>query len=176
MKGIICFVIGGALGSLITWKMVKDKYEAIVQEEIESVKKEYKVSKEKPTKESPDAMAIENDEPEEEIKEMNTIIEENGYQTDSQKGEKNGHPYIITPEEFASGNPYYDKISLTYYTSGEIEDDDGQTLYTSLEVDKMVGLKNLDSMGEFEPGVLYVRNDILQTDYEVIDEGEEYRG
>ena len=35
------FIAGAAIGSVVTWKLIKDKYEQIAQEEIDSVKEEY---------------------------------------------------------------------------------------------------------------------------------------
>ena len=35
------FTAGAAIGSVVTWKLVKTKYEQIAQEEIDSVKEEY---------------------------------------------------------------------------------------------------------------------------------------
>ena len=37
----ILFTVGAAVGSLVTWRVVKTKYERISQEEIDSVKEEY---------------------------------------------------------------------------------------------------------------------------------------
>lgn len=37
----IAFTVGAAVGSAVTWKVVKTKYERIAQEEIDSVKEEY---------------------------------------------------------------------------------------------------------------------------------------
>ena len=39
--GTILFTAGAIIGSLVTWKVVKTKYEDIAQEEIDSVKEEY---------------------------------------------------------------------------------------------------------------------------------------
>lgn len=39
--GAIMFAVGAAIGSAVTWKVVKTKYEQIAQEEIDSVKEEY---------------------------------------------------------------------------------------------------------------------------------------
>lgn len=36
---LLIFGIGAAIGSVVTWKLVKTKYERIADEEIESVKK-----------------------------------------------------------------------------------------------------------------------------------------
>lgn len=39
--GVIAFAAGAAIGSVVTWKVVKTKYEQIADEEIASVKEEY---------------------------------------------------------------------------------------------------------------------------------------
>ena len=39
---VLLVTVGAAIGSLVTWKVVKTKYEQIAQEEIDSVKEEYK--------------------------------------------------------------------------------------------------------------------------------------
>lgn len=176
MKAVISFVVGAAIGSLLTWKFAKDRYERITQEEIDSVKEYYKSCAEDERVEEIIINPPREEYDEEDVEDVKNIIEENGYQSDSQKGEGTGHPYVITPEEFASSNQYYDKISLSMYTGGEITDEDSKLIYTSPEIENMIGIKNLDRMGEFERGVLYVRNDILQTDYEVIEEGEPIDG
>lgn len=38
---VLMFTVGAAIGSAVTWKVVKTKYERIAQEEIDSVKEEY---------------------------------------------------------------------------------------------------------------------------------------
>ena len=38
---VIMFAVGAAIGSAVTWKILKDKYERLVQEEIESVKEAF---------------------------------------------------------------------------------------------------------------------------------------
>ena len=38
---ILMFTVGAAVGSAVTWKVIKTKYEQIAQEEIDSVKEEY---------------------------------------------------------------------------------------------------------------------------------------
>ena len=38
MNKIFIFTLGAAVGSVVTWKLVKDKYARIAQEEIDSVK------------------------------------------------------------------------------------------------------------------------------------------
>ena len=40
---VLLFTAGAAIGSAVTWMLVKTKYEKIAQEEIDSVKEEYYV-------------------------------------------------------------------------------------------------------------------------------------
>lgn len=54
----VIFAVGAAVGSAVTWKLVKDKYEKLAQEEIDSVKEVF--SKRKSETESQD----ETEEPE----------------------------------------------------------------------------------------------------------------
>ena len=41
LSNFIIFATGAAIGSVVTWKIVKTKYEQIAQEEIDSVKEVY---------------------------------------------------------------------------------------------------------------------------------------
>lgn len=41
LLNVLVFTVGAAIGSAVTWGIVKTKYEAIAQEEIDSVKEEY---------------------------------------------------------------------------------------------------------------------------------------
>ena len=42
MKNVLIFVLGAATGSVITWKLVEQKYKKIADEEIASVKERFK--------------------------------------------------------------------------------------------------------------------------------------
>lgn len=75
-------------------------------------------------------------------------------------------PYVITPRDFVHTKRYYDKITLLYY------EDDG-TLATESDnmiedIDVAIGDSSLDHFGEYEEDAVYVRNDRLSTDYEVL--------
>lgn len=183
---VIGFIAGAAIGALVSWKITKRKYEAIADEEIRSVKEVYARDK----REQKNSGVNNAEKALEKVNETLSDLEKNIYKptaedrekveeminkveyrtgTMAEKGDQKGHPYTITPSEFASSNEYYDKISLNLYGDGHIEDEDGTT-WSIDEVENSVGLKNLDSIGEYEKGVLYVRNDILQTDYEIIED------
>jgi len=77
-------------------------------------------------------------------------------------------PYIISVDEFMEGEPNYSQTTLTYF----VEDD---TLIDEREfpienVDRVVGEANLDRFGykSNDPKVIYVRNEKLSADYEIL--------
>lgn len=152
------FIVGAALGSVATWKIVKTKYEQIADEEIQSVKERFSYKKE-------EATTVEEDEPDpvHDISEYKEIVEDSGY-----SGEKGGtmtmdRPYVISPDEF-DDNDDYEKETLTYYADKVLTD----IMDDKIEnVDDVVGLESLTHFGEYEADSVYVRNDILKTDYEI---------
>ena len=43
LSNVLFFAVGAAVGSLVTWKLVKGKYEKIACEEIESIREMYEI-------------------------------------------------------------------------------------------------------------------------------------
>ena len=73
-------------------------------------------------------------------------------------------PFVIDPSEFGE-NPEYDTETLTYFADGVLVDDVDDVIE---EPDIVVGLENLKVFEEFGATTVYVRNDIYNTDYEII--------
>jgi hypothetical protein len=166
-KYVVAFTAGAAIGSVVTWKLLKTKYEQIAQEEIDSVKEVFARHR-KP--------AVEDSEDDEEPKEeYENRVSEYGYTNvpskETDKPSKSDRPYVISPEEFGS-NEDYECISLTYYADGVL------TEYGSEEpiddVDDMVGLDSLNEFGEFEDDCVRVRNDAKKHDYEILLDEKKY--
>lgn len=175
----IMFAAGAAIGSVVTWKLVEKKYEQIAQEEIDSVKETYseiyenrreldKINKEK--KEEHDRKVeekIQANNRKEYHKAMkdseyNTVTEENN----EEKEEKNGMegPYVIPPEEFDTVG--YETRFLTVYEDGVIDDDFGDVVHED-DVDDLIGVANLEHMGDYEDDLVHIRNDLMKVDFEV---------
>lgn len=74
-------------------------------------------------------------------------------------------PYTITPDQFVNEKRYYDKITLLYYENGVLtsEAEDYEE-----DIDSTIGQDSLNKFGEFEEDAVYVRNDRLSIDYEVL--------
>lgn len=84
-------------------------------------------------------------------------------------------PFVISRESFAwdeGDGQYFDKITLTYYPRDRMLLDDEEEPIT--DVANLVGWKNLNRFGDEsgDPDTIYVRNERLGTDFEVLREEE----
>ena len=196
LKGVLIFVLGAAAGSLATWKLIEKKYKDIAQEEIDSVKDTFsKMKKNKyPDKledypdfeefdDSDDSDDVEEEpKPEQKIDRNNKpdiveyakILSETGYTNYAErqdKKEKKGvepvedeRPYVISPDEFGEKDGY-ENVTLTYYADGVLTDYFDNVISN---VDEVVGFDSLDHFGEYEDDVVFVRNEKMETDYEIL--------
>lgn len=197
LKGVLIFVLGAAAGSLATWKLIEKKYKDIAQEEIDSVKDTFSKMKknEYPDKledypdfeefdDSDDSYDSDDEEPKSEQKidrnnkpdivEYAKILSETGYTNYAErqdKKEKKGvepvedeRPYVISPDEFGEKDGY-ENVTLTYYADGVLTDYFDNVISN---VDEVVGLDSLDHFGEYEDDVVFVRNEKMETDYEIL--------
>ena len=194
LNKILIFSVGAAIGSVITWKLVKTKYERIAQEEIDSVKEVYskKIQKEVEM-ETYKTMSSKYDTASDECKVTSNLsdldtsklhyvklpenhividfdIKNEEVESDNKDEEEEKDdmitdgPYVISPDEF--GNEFdYEEVSLTYYADGVLTDDQDNIIE---DVDGLVGLDSLNHFGEYEDDSVFVRNDALQTDYEIL--------
>ena len=177
---VLAFVTGAGIGSICTWQLLKRKYERIVQEEIDSVKKTYaaRENAEKAGKSflqgsqaglkkvTEDVTQNNN----EDLKKYESLIQKEGYRdyfrsVEEKKGEEFVEkPYVISPEEFGEFEEY-EKISLTYYADEVLADENDEEVD---DVDEIVGKESLNHFGEYEDDSVFVRNDRLKCDYEIL--------
>ncbi|RKJ92318.1 hypothetical protein D7Y41_15445 [Anaerotruncus sp. 1XD22-93] len=175
--GFVMFVLGAAVGSIVTWQYTRKKYEQIAQEEIDSVKeifsrRELAADVEIVTPE-PQTAKVGKPEEKPDITEYAARLEREGYTNYSNvsAGEKKEEqeamemkPYVISPEEFGEFEDY-ERISLSYYADQILADEDDEKVE---DVDNVVGLESLTHFGEFEDDSVFVRNDRLKCDYEIL--------
>lgn len=78
------------------------------------------------------------------------------------------HPYLITKEECFESATEFDQVTVTYYVGDDVLVDDKESPID--EVDEIVGVSNLQRFGEGsgDPNVVYVRNNRLGLDYEIV--------
>lgn len=194
----IAFVVGAAAGSLVTWRLLKTKYEQIAQEEIDSVKLMYAkrlaegdeigCDEQDPEIETAEAETEEETDLKKYEKEISnqsysnhSIVEAKNEQMsmtleddepDKEESEDVDTPYIISPEEFGE-DPGYDSVTLIYYADGVVTDDDNNVIEDE-EADELFGLESLEHFGEYEDDSVHVRNDVLKTEYEILRDERDY--
>lgn len=147
LTNLFIFLAGAVVGSGITYYLLnrEDQYEIISGEE---------------TDES------ESDDEDSSNEEYSDIIIDNGYATDTKKevdDKMENRPYVIPPDEFDMMD--YDTSSLTYYADGVLADECNNKID---DIDEIVGLESLEHFGEYEDDSVFVRNDKLKIDYEIL--------
>ncbi len=191
LLSFLAFVMGAAAGSLVTWKFVEKKYKQIAQEEIDSVKETYaKMRKDDLEAKQADLEAakakLHPAEPEkvetpeirpEEVKKYEDVIVKHNYTSYSNNVDEKGgdvmtdRPYIISPDEFGD-YPDYETISLTYYNDKVLTDEYNEIVD---DIDDLIGDDSLNHFGEYEDDSVFVRNDALKVDYEILLDPANYR-
>lgn len=74
-------------------------------------------------------------------------------------------PYSVEAIDFANNEHFYDQSSLTYYTEDESLVNESEEL---VDVDFLIGEENLKIFAESDDDEMYIRNDRLGIDFEII--------
>ena len=171
---VIGFVMGAAVGATVTWFIVKKRYERLAQEEIDSTKEAltrlYKTEDDK----NPEVEEVESESSDEESSTTNYYsgaVDALGYgKVISHREPRNDipknttRPFVIAPEEFGEIEEY-DKVSLTLFADRVLADDNDEVIHN---VEEIVGHDSLNHFGEYEDDSVFVRNDRLRCDYEIL--------
>lgn len=162
IKNLFIFATGAVVGSFVTSKLIAKKYEQLMQDAIDDVKEVYskKYTGEQQSEQNVDDDTEDNSDIIDACKEQ---IKNLGYTAEQEDDFKN-YPYVIPPYEFGEKDGYQ-CITLTYYSDKILTDDDDRIIHN---VEEIVGLESLNHFGEYEPDVVYVRNDIQKCDYEIL--------
>lgn len=189
--GTILFTAGVVIGSLVTWKVIKTKYEDIAQKEIDSVKEEYTRLMVSMKKKLNDSVTYKDDNNEDDRSEKDTdniddsimtnyneIVK--GYRSsdyeENTQNEKEGEekeedndgvsymeaPYVISPDDFGSV-PGYNVEPLDYFADGILADGWG----VELDIAETIGEDAINHFGDYDDDVVYVRNEQTKLEYEV---------
>lgn len=166
LSKIAIFTVGAAIGSAVTWKILKSKYERIADEEIKSMREYVRGKVKEQSEPMPDNSDIEEEENREEY---TSILKTNNYT--NKEVEFMEKPYVISPEEFGENGDDYETISLTYYADGVLADDMDEVID---DVDDVVGKDALTHFGEYEDDSVFVRNERMRCDYEILLDSRKY--
>lgn len=180
---VLVFAVGAAIGSAVTYVITKSKYERIIQEEVDAFKKDFvecMTSMESTTDEesedddeerpSIDWDELEDLDEEDEEEEEYDPVEEYTEIVKQYTNEEGGamavakKPYVISPYDFGEQDGYR-QMSLTYYSDGVLEDEDNEIV---TDVDDLIGAGSLNTFGDYEEDSVFVRNERLRTDFEIL--------
>ena len=180
---VLSFMTGAAIGSAITWKIAKTKYERIAQEEIDSVKEVF--SRRKHSEEECEADSTSDEMPTDydvvvknlnskpDIMEYASKLNKMGYTGSVEESEEESEveedmrdkPYVISADEFDEIEEY-EVETLTYYADGVLTDWYNEIIE---DVEDVVGLDALENFDKYaaDGDTVFVRNDSRECDYEI---------
>lgn len=161
------FVLGAGIGAVATWYCVKNKYEQIAQDEIDSVKEMYRNKNDKACNE--EGNGGDKSVTPEEVAEYEETIQQLGYagndkrSSNSDEANRPVEPYMIGIDEFGE-NEDYETVCLYYYKDGVLADADDEKIDNP---EAIIGSEALTYLKDCDEDCVYVRNDRLELDYEV---------
>lgn len=191
---VLVFAAGAAIGSAVTWKFLKTKYERIAQQEIDSVKAAFSDMSAMRQDNSADDQSKESKQIDwdelEDLDEDNEAEDESDadrfaeyehivrkYYNKEQEGGSDAmaenvvdEPYVIAPLEFGELDGYR-TIELTYYADDILEDAEYEIVNNR---DELLGRKALMTFGEYEDDAVFVRNERLRTDFQILKDHRTY--
>ena len=175
LSNVLLFTAGVAVGSLVTWRYFKSKYE-VVEDEIEE-KTEETEGETETEDEDPEVSESKMSYKKPPLKEYVKMVEDNGYVPKTHMEEvkeeiANGEwddkdvyePFIIRPEEYGELHAY-ETLSLNYYADGVLTDELDNPIE---DVESLVPADFADHFGEYDDNAVFVRNDNLECDYEIL--------
>lgn len=155
---ILIFSLGVAAGAVVSWFVAREKYRKIADDEIASVKEVFQRKKKEEAE-----LAEEN-------KTYCGLVDT--YDTESadddmvEDKEDSMLPYVIDPGDYGQ-NTDNEITVLMWYGNDILTDTYGMNVD---DIDNTVGREFVDHFGENpeEPDVVYVRNDRLEMDYQIL--------
>lgn len=175
MKNFIIFVLGAGVGSVVTWKLLEKKYKKMADEEVASVKETFsklysktEESVEESTEEETEAEARPVDK-----RTLGSVVNSLGYNNKStlkEGSEKRDDIYVISPDEYSEFSDYTTK-ELTYYEDGVLTDENDNIIE---DVTNLIGMGSLNTFGQYEDDSVFVRNETLKTDFQILADPRRY--
>lgn len=191
---IVSLSVGFGVGYLVGHKTTKSKYCKMADKEVESVKESLKSYYEEKLEKTPKNGHIEpivdNSKKLERAKVNVPVINQDSIDYDKLKNDKENYlkytkpyreankitkeetsedisnvekPYVLSPDEFADSEN--DVQTLTFYSDGILADDEYNIIK---DINGYVGNEALNTFGEYESDVVYVRNNKYKIDYEIL--------
>lgn len=189
MRELLIFVSGVTVGGFLGYKIIEKKYNDKLETEVNRRIDEYVLNNKKEEKHT-ESIEIKKENAVDKIH-YNSITnnyissEDNKVKEDAKeetKEEDNGKedapevndyisdnprdPYEITEEEYDDNNNEFEKESLYYYRGNYTLVDDSDNVVDVEDADILLGSDWSDLMNE--NGIIYIRNEKVKTDYEIV--------
>lgn len=160
LNKVFIFAAGVAIGSAVTWKYLNRVREEEFEDEIEEDEDEEAVIG------GPELSGslIDGD-----VIRYSKILKKESYKEEEDEDDMD-RPYVIPPEEFGEND--YAVKSLVLYADGVLVNEYGAVI---TDVDNLVGKDSLNHFGEYEDDSVFVRNDGLKTDFEILLDNRNYK-
>ena len=170
-------VVGAGGGSYLTYRMLKDNYEQQTEEEVAQIRAELLEQSKQYREEKAKKEAEKKPEASPEYNGALDAMKKYGAQSDAKqvlKAEKKPDypdPYVIPMDTYLSpANPYH-RLAITITSDGKYCDGDNRLL-SEEDVIRYVGPDVTECLKE--DGVVYIRNERMMTDFEVIEDLRSY--
>lgn len=181
LSHVIAFIAGAAVGYFAADYLLKDKYEKRFQQEVSSTIKAFKTNKNEGYKKDDEVTlngeklkAVSDEVVVADIKEYAKNIGKHDYSevnnddkpSEESKDDGIDHtkPYVITEEEVDA----YMNYSITqwnYYADGVLTDENNEVVE---DVSTTIGKEAFEYLKKTSESAIYVRNDLLELDYEIL--------
>lgn len=184
LSNTLAFTVGVAAGASVTYILIKKYFKKIADDEIDTMREYFQNKRAEgieAIEEEPDDAEVkeardEHQEDKPNIREYASLIKKENYTsysdtvTDKKKEVDDVEkPYVITPEEF--GELDYSTISLTYYSDDVLTYESDELVE---DVDDIVGADFAEHFGEYEDDSVFIRNDRMKTDFEILADKRNY--
>lgn len=175
MNQTIIFCGGVVVGGVIGYFIGKKREESFREEEIASVKAAY-------AKDIHEAVDEAYDEYKKQVKKLNlSYIPDDSKSADEEwdEAEKENPvepemvPYVVSPDAFANEHAEYAKLTYVYYEDNEVLINEEEEC---VDIDSSIGYDAINHFGEYEKDAVFVRNEALGNDYEVLLEHSSWGG
>ena len=174
LSHVIAFVAGAAVGYFAANYLLKNKYEKRFQQEVSSTIEAFKSNKkdDEVTHKDEKLKTVSDEVVVDDIKEYAKNIGKHDYsevkdEKPSEESEDNidhTKPYVITEEEVDA----YMNYSITqwnYYADGVLTDENNEVVE---DVSTTIGKEAFEYLKKTSESAIYVRNDLLELDYEIL--------
>ena len=169
LSKVLIFAVGAAVGSAVTYKYLKTKYDDILREELESMIEYYSEKYDDPCSDEEEEQVVETQPTESDV--MNdirrsyaAIAKNNGYinSAEAKQIDDVDKPYVIDADDYGEYEDY-SLNNLTYFADKILADDTGEIIE---DVDDTVGPDLWDKFPD-DDDTVFIRNDKLMSDYEI---------